>query len=265
MLHSNSVQKKVFFGFLVALHAYAIIWLNLAMGMFRALNTNDIFDEKYTEKLRWALTPFSHLDQFSMDSALVSGVGLILAFLAYLDGYFSDDPYPGYGKIYRQVIRARNKLTDKISSINNNIKSAEIDFDKTVLQFHKTNTDQISTWSQSINEMEKIEVDYKALVDDLTDRLKIIYETYNRNFRSKNYTPNFYSEKDRDPKIVFKDAKEYFMSDNDRRSKKDEYQKQLNMDFAEIRIREEKEFNINTVKLKNIISTYPRSTIGEKN
>jgi len=264
MLHSNTKNKKIFFGFLVALHAYSIIWLNLAMGLYRALDSGDMFAEDHTEKLRWALTPFSHLDQFNMDSALVSGVGLILAFLAYLDGYFSDDPYPGYGIMYRQVLASRKKLTEYISKTNDNIKEAEINFGKTILSFHKTGLDHVSNWSDCINEMEKIEVDYVLFVKDLNSRLKLIYENYNRNFRSKKYSPVYYDSEYMDPKIVFKDAKEYFKNDNDRRLLKTEYENNFNSYFDEIKSKEENEFENKLSALRNIVSTYPKNSVGEE-
>ena len=100
----------------------------MSMGLYRALDSGNMFADDYTEKLRWALTPFSHLNLYNMDSALVVGVGLILAFLAYLDGYFSDDPYPEYGKIYKQVVKARKKLTDRLHFINDKVKNAQIVF-----------------------------------------------------------------------------------------------------------------------------------------
>ena len=265
MLYSSTTNKKIFFGFLVALHAFTIIWLNLAMGLYRALDSGDMFAADHTEKLRWALTPFSHLELFNMDSALVSGVGLILAFLAYLDGYFSDDPYPGYGKSYRQVLDTRKKLTEYISKIDDNTKEAEIDFDKTILNFHEKGINSISTWSKSINEMEKIEVDYKAFVKSLNDRLKLIYNNYNRNFRSNNFSPILYDKSDMDPMIVFKDAKEYFLNDNDRRKLKTEYENNFNKYFDEIRNKEEKLFNNDLNNLRNKITTYPQNLVGEAN
>ena len=48
----------------------------------------------------------------------VIGVGIIFAVLAYIDGYISDDPYPGYGDVYRAALTEKRTIENRIHHIH---------------------------------------------------------------------------------------------------------------------------------------------------
>ena len=99
----------------IALHTLVIIYINLVFGVFRsiALEASRVrpweggVDIGAQSEMINALRPWESLSQVSdIPSLFVIGVGFVFAILAFLDGYGYDDPYPGYGEVYRKFTNA---------------------------------------------------------------------------------------------------------------------------------------------------------------
>ncbi len=52
-----------------------------------------------------------------MNSWYLFGLGLMLALTAFLKGYYSDEPYPWYGKLHRRFVEQRDAYNELHSSL----------------------------------------------------------------------------------------------------------------------------------------------------
>ena len=100
ILHAESLLKRISTSILFLAHIYSIIVLNMNMGIYRQIITNatsTVFETQAVLLVHFDWTPFP--PQMSLDkmSVIGIGVGLVFAFLAYWDGFKSDDSFPGYG------------------------------------------------------------------------------------------------------------------------------------------------------------------------
>ncbi len=216
-------------GAIFMFHIVFIVWLNLALGLYRAISVNDPMASVLNpEQLKIALMPFIHLNEYEMSSALVAVVGLVLALLAYLKGYYSDDPYPGYGERYRIAYKSRDELIKFLSEVHEKLISIEKEFSDACVQVHAYGTGGINQWSGSLNSLEKIFVDYQNILKILSEEYTRCQKVYFQNFQATfvsdhpgatsqmNLDNDLFPKPDFDLKIVFSDAYQYFLTDDDR-------------------------------------------------
>lgn len=86
----------------------AIAGLNLGLAHYRfaALNMPDALAVREALRLVWE-TPLAIGD---LTSAVMVGLGLLFAFIVMLEGYYWQDPYPGYAKVDRHHREAQDVL-----------------------------------------------------------------------------------------------------------------------------------------------------------
>ena len=113
ILHAESLLKRISTSILFLAHIYSIFLVNINMGIYRQsiINNASTFKGKGAQLLaNFDWTPFPPevvssivdktgklLPPTSLDpmSVIAIGVGLVFAFLAYWDGFKSDDSFPG--------------------------------------------------------------------------------------------------------------------------------------------------------------------------
>ena len=98
ILHAESLLKRISTSILFLAHIYSIFLVNINMGIYRQsiINNASTFKGKTGQLLaNFDWTPFPPEMTLDPMSVIAIGVGLVFAFLAYWDGFKSDDSFPG--------------------------------------------------------------------------------------------------------------------------------------------------------------------------
>ncbi len=236
-------NKTLPFIFLFIGHVIFIAWLNLALGLYRAIITKDaLVTVMSPEALQISLMPFSNLGEFEMSSALVSTVGLVLALLAYIKGYYSDDPIQGYGERYKAAVNARTIVNDCIKRVREEEGLVEIDVKAVGSDVHSEGLSAIQRWSQEINTVQKIFTDYPQLLKELDNSYERGQKVYSQAYKYQSggdqtngdACSSLFSKDDFDLKEVFFDAYEYFLTDEKRLERKQEMTMNFESKFTKI-------------------------------
>jgi len=227
VVHFEPFNKKIISLTTILFHAFFIIWLNLAVGMYRAIitsagNSGQLITNDILSSCLW---PFAHISTFDMPSVLVAGVGIVLALLSYIDGYFSDDPYPHYGVIYREF----KKTKDKGTAINHLYQSR---WNEAIREYkdyknltHNEGHTNIKNWSAASNDMQKIAIDYEAIVKGMNKDYLQAIKTYESSFNSfsrnkdkkiKLTQEEVFDKNEQSADKTFSDVSEKFIKDGDR-------------------------------------------------
>lgn len=215
----KNLKRRIFYIVSFLIHLLFTLYLNLTLGIWRAINVmNPEKVEDNAEFANGALQPWYFLNELDPASAVVVFVGMILAVLAYLKGCLSDDPYPGYGKLAREALKAQNRVKSAVDKLNNFNISIKMEFNDAKILVADKNNIGLSMWSQAINDMEKIEVDYPNYIQNANrDYLSYVnaYQNGHGNYPHEIEELLFSDEKG-NSKIVFRDAAQFFMTDEKR-------------------------------------------------
>ena len=114
--HKRHIRK--FIGILsLLIYVIFAVALNLALAHYREIS-GVLYDRAGIEVVnRIFAAPFSLVE---IQSWIFFGIGLLFSFVAFLDGLFLDDIYPGYGKLERRYEAAQdNYISDKLVLIEN--------------------------------------------------------------------------------------------------------------------------------------------------
>ena len=211
-------------------------YMNFVIAMYRSIKAaaKQGFQTVDTTLAVW---PFPYLDQLDFESVLVLLVGFVFAIAALLDGYFSDDPFPGYGAKYRLCLESRNKVNVALERYkvehNTVIKKCREEMDS----LFNVATSSIHSWSAAINVVQKRFVDFEKWVNDLSDADAKLWDTYrstHSEYRVSDYPlpallsapldPKLVSDQNLDPGHVFRDASHLYMADEQRVDMMDDFE-----------------------------------------
>ena len=236
ILHANSLLKKISTSILFLAHMYSIFLININMGIYRQSITNnsDLFvkADKLLANFDWTPFPPQHLvdgvtSQTHLDvlSVVAIGVGLVFAFLAYWDGFKSDDSFPGYGHVYRGALEIKRKIGARINKINTSwntyLKNSNTEQKKIV----QTGLDSINSWSNETNTIEQVWVDYRKILFTLEDIYKNATELYLSNYNkfhdksTLRLKTKLLDDIEFDLKVQFSDIAKLYIDDTARLSK----------------------------------------------
>jgi hypothetical protein len=228
------MKRKISFAIPLFIHLLFTIWINLALGLYRAININ--FSEQVEDRPEMAnaaLQPWGYLELLDTPSAIVVFVGLVLAALAYLKGFLSDDPYPGYGRMARAAMEEQKKTKKGVENLNQEKNSIQKEFSEARQKVAADIKSGLKEWSDAINLMEKIAVDYRALIENLNTQWENSLASFEgglqRRLPSDLRAPLFGQDL-ADPNKVFSDARQYFKTDNERLAGLDALEKKSNED-----------------------------------
>jgi len=222
-------------------HVAAVVWINFSIGLWRAILTNNSSAEEQTP-LMFALYPFQNLKLFQGDitSVLVVGVGLVFLLIAYVDGYFSDDPYPAYGDRYREVEKAKLRGMDMIGECKKKWNDAIKDYKETLNDFNDRAFKELDKWNKTVNHIQKILVDWENNISTCDNHFKDVKEAYQASFNravkesSKKINLDkeiLWDKKTVDPHQVFRDATHHFMTDGERIKEFDKLKAEYRVNF----------------------------------
>lgn len=228
MYRGRLLSTKVFSVVGVLTFILVMTYMNFVIAMYRSLKAaaGNTFQEVNTSLAVW---PFPYLDRLDFESVLVLLVGFVFAIAALLDGYFSDDPFPGYGAKYRLCLESRGRVRaahEKYTAEHNSvIKKCREDLDT----LFNTASSSIHAWSAAVNVVQKRFVDFEKWVNDLLDVDTMLWNTYrstHSEYRVSDYPTPKLLEAPLDSKLisdlscdanhVFRDASHLYMSDEQR-------------------------------------------------
>ncbi len=238
-----------------------IFYLNFALAVFRSLqeNATNAFEQVNTGL---AIMPFGQLDVLSFESALVVAVGLLFAIAALLDGYFSDDPFPGYGSKWRLCINERSIIQYEFKQYQSQFDQETREARKKTKEMFEDAQKAINEWSKEINKIQHYFVDFEQWADKINDTYISSWEIYaatHQNHRPENYSPpkmltskpeNLLDDDQVDPLYVFAGAASCYMEDQERQKKAAEFEK----DFLEKYLKAEEELEKTIIVLTNTLA-----------
>lgn len=254
MIFSKTLAKKIGIALFTLLHFYTILATNANMGFYRqslikaASNESryNINTEKFTEVIH--LDFWNYFNTLDVTSLIAVLIGIVFAFLAYIDGYKSDDPYPGYGEVYRKMINHKKTLQKHSNELNNRWTKHLKVFHNEYVKLSQYGVNAITRWSHEINTIEQVRDDYLEIIKRLEDRFQKSVKAYTSAFNKFSEKNNLKLDKltllDKsqfDMNKEFNDVKNFFMNDDTRLKKakkmREDFQKGLDLLHKELESR----------------------------
>lgn len=272
--YNKSISIKIISYIVCLAYLVFISWLNLALGLYRQLvlmnsaTDADLYSPESFKFLKQAIDPFSYLTDFSVQAAVVALVGLCFAACSVFKGYFADDPRPHFGALYRGVKRDQSAVHDALKTLDTLWRETYEQARASVVLNGEAAREAAHQWSHDLNLIEKILVDWDAFIESLNegmaDRIKAYFQSYN-NVSPKNYSfqaHSLFRESESAKEIVFSDAIQYHLSDDERRKMLIEKENSIikiqsemyeNIESSAAKIKEE---------VKELFAVYPSTGIG---
>lgn len=260
-LHPNILTKIVSLVLFLSF-AFTVVYMNLMIAVYRSLKAiENTYQTVNTSDAAW---PFPHMGQLDFDSTLVLLVGFVFAIAALLDGYFSDDPYPGYGHKYRLCIKARNAVQKELHAYKTNMMDGISSTKEELQKMFGEASSATVLWSAEVNTIQRRFVDYKEWVSQLAGWQKLFWKSYcsaHASHRLLGYqAPDifdqepdlFVSDTAMNPQHVFDDAKHYYMTDQERLTRAASYDTAAKQVSSEVGDSVEKQINELKQELKII-------------
>jgi len=243
--YAKSIANKIGLISLFSGMFYFILLLNINMGLYRDhIIDKDIYGGEAGADIgvaaqTWQWMPFP-LD-LSAQSQMAVAVGMVFAFLAFLDGTKSDDLYPGYGDVYRGALKHKKKIGNKVRSVNLAWNEALKKFNIKQSDSGEKGTQSIKEWSDETNTIEQVWVDYKNNLEALEaiyDKVIKLYVTiYNKfhNESSLRLQADLFTKNELDLKVQFSDIAQYYLDDNSREKEEANRKKLFAKEFSELK------------------------------
>jgi len=237
IIHAKELSSKLFALTVALAHAVMIIWMNLGIGLYRAILSSNAMGGIQKGLLpngepnmviieAWrAYNPIEYFFYFNgqWDSLLVALVGMVFALVAYTDGWFSDDPHPQYGARSREVAKARIKLDSAKEELYKKWEVIVSNYNVVTDQESKKGHDALRVWNDSVNDLQKEFVDWEAAILVTEKNYSLVSQTYETSFNQglpKSSDPMIlpndplFVDQQVDPFKVFTDAKEHHKVDS---------------------------------------------------
>ena len=234
LVHSPSIVMRLVSALISAVFLFIITWLNLMIAVVRSILDSTVYGNLNTSQAVW---PFANLDLINFNGALLVGVGFVFAISAVMDGWFADDPYPGFGSKYRTCLKQKWQVEKHLGHYKASFHKETSEARDALNSFFEHSAGLIDTWGRNINLVQKRFVDYQDWVESLSITQRNCWETYlashERNRLDTYRAPKdfskppafFVSKPDHDPSHVFSDVAHSFMTDTQRLKRMAEFTK----------------------------------------
>ena len=244
--------KKTISKVILAFYSFFIIYLNWCLGAFRAIaeQKGQVVQWGQTEAVVSQAADFGNVlypwtVTWSFYAAVLTCVGIVFALLSLLDGYYFDDPYPGYGSVgknrndnKKEIDRIREHIGNEVNVLFK-AETQKISDERDLLI-----SENLKQWSINVTKLESTFANYRRYakkIDDDTDHIIEEYRITNSNFRNTP-APKYWKDKDGkmikefktlspdkiDPKLVFSDMAQLYLDKNEIEEKNKSYSNNLN-------------------------------------
>jgi hypothetical protein len=184
-----------------------VVWLaiiccvNFGAGLLRQLSANiDRSADLGTvfKDMAVAFNPALWPD-FALNSVLLMVVGGFFALVSILDGYFSQDPYPGYARAGKNLDDARIDFEDHVIDARDELDKLHDDGLNILETAQRNARDESMKLQNTVIEIRAEYDQFSATVDAIVDRLKSnirIYRGINKSHRTDANCPKYFDELD---------------------------------------------------------------------
>jgi len=264
---SKLANGLVFGGFI-----FLVIWLNFAIAVFRALESRgnaplvqkaqmgapavnggglDAFTtapmvDNFVTNTEQAIWPFANLNILDFQSALLIVTGLVFAIGALMDGYFSDDPFPGYGAKYRACLKEKAAIDGELRFYKEEFKERVTQTRSEIEALYTNAQSAIQQWSTYVNRVQRRFVDFENWVGNMNDRNQENWNAYlsvHQDNRLVGYVvpeilgiqpPALFTGNHTDPQIMFADVAYLYKTDSERSTAVKNYDSELKKAYVEM-------------------------------
>lgn len=266
VLFGDKPTKKILATILSVIHIALAVWVNMAIGLWRAILATNAQGGVQIPSWR-ALDPFSNFLYFNgqMEAILVAMVGMVFALVAYFDGWFSDDPYPQYGARLREVKKASKILNDSKESLYKKWREATDLYSKVSAEVVQEAYKSLDGWNESVNELQQIFTDWKADILEAEKSYAIARDTYEVAFnkaisdKSKKVTlpkEGLWENTQSDPNLVFDDGAHHHLDDGRRNTEFKKRKADYNSMFNKLSEEWDKFKMVTTEDLNKLVKEY---------
>lgn len=265
--HADSLSKRIGYSLVFLIHIYVILLINANMGLYRDAIVQSTQSAALTSVQvigHWSWSPWEKITEIDVTAVLMIFVGCLFALIAYIDGYFSDDPYPGYGATYRTALKQRKLIQAQIKSINQRWYKVIAEAKSKEKDIRDIGLKAIKEWSHEINVIEQVRDDYKDIIYGLEKKfeqaMKMYVSTYNKYTKEAKKLSltniNLFEKREFDMNLIFSDTKHFFYNDNDRLRKekimKEDFIRKLDKILKEMHSAIDKQ----SLRIKKLSETY---------
>lgn len=218
----------------------AVLYFNSLLAVFRSVGTTAIYADNRLQKV--LVAPFTEWDRIEITGVLLFVFGLVWAMIAVLDGYFADDPFPGYGAKYRACEREKRLVAKQFAACHRHLERQALRAQRRLSSLFEDAKLAIRHWSTNVNLVERRFVDYRAMVTNMEREYKQAWDNYWQAYASayadrsgeqaesivrskEKHMLLFDGEGERDSEHVFSDVKRLYMNDGQRQKQVDAYRK----------------------------------------
>tara|TARA_B100001175_G_scaffold110255_1_gene93622 strand:+ start:3320 stop:4918 length:1599 start_codon:yes stop_codon:yes gene_type:complete len=243
-----NVTKKpriIFYGFFFTLYTAVLVYLNFMLGVFRSLTnaaqeatTREISDNLTNEAFYNSVFPFDNLGQISFDGAFLLFMGFFFALITMIDGYFFNDPIPGYQKVGDNLASAKTRVK-KLKQHRHSVFSVnQKNYEDGLKSWHDYRLLCVKLWGKYVNVVQGCVQKFKVFKGKMDETLKIStqnYRTANMEYRDTQAPAYFGNQHVSQFNESFNDAydaiAEYNITDSQKRDIQSNFRKNINAEY----------------------------------
>tara|TARA_Y100000996_G_scaffold415151_1_gene408457 strand:- start:1159 stop:2559 length:1401 start_codon:yes stop_codon:yes gene_type:complete len=220
-----------------------VIYINFAIGVFRSLSQKAV-ETFSTDALRAAAEqaawPFAYISENTIESTGLIIIGLLFAVIAILDGYFFDEPYPGYAKITRDADKSSKDFENAKSLCFDTLYELQEAGNQQFLKLKEARINANIEWGNAIDAVQRAFKDYEEWVKDLNKSGNILlnqYRSKNKSFRASQ-APQYFDEEfdfefEQNPRNRFFSLSSENLDDTEKRNIMDKTEKLITDEYIE--------------------------------
>jgi hypothetical protein len=276
-----NVSKKpriLFYGFFFAMYTFVLAYLNFMLGVFRSLinaaleANNGVLAQQMTDNAFYdSVFPFDNLGSISFDGAFLLFMGFFFALVTMIDGYFFNDPIPGYQKVGDNLVSAKKRV-EKLKNHDRLLFSVnQKRYEQDLETKHQYRLESVKVWGKYINIVQNLGDRFRDFKENLEHTLRTSirnYRTANMEFRDTSPPVYFNSPHTNQFNTSFNDAyesfAEYNISDTERRAVMSKNTREINEEYADMVDAYREFFDNERIELDTFIKKLDDSDIKQR-
>ena len=244
IVHTNT-YRRIIGAFVLVLHITLFFYINWMYSAFRTQKVMEFTEGLDTASILENISvwlPWTVDMQF--ESLILLFIGFVFAVAALVDGYFFDDPYPGYGKMAHTYNKSKKDIEAELDNLVSTMQEIFKGVQKESQNMRTTLTLAVSAWSEETNSFQNEFDSYEKKILNAEKDINYLLEQYiivNKQRRDKTKyplpkrfeetRPFSYSDDLKNPHEVFRAHKHVYREDGEREKERKEFQSEVNEDF----------------------------------
>ena len=179
-IHIKKLRRHLCYG-IAFLYSLTIIYFNFAIGVFRGISDQiGIMADDAELKLMVtaAVFPFDNLTDLSFQSVALIGMGILFAIIAVVEGYFFDEPYPGYARYGHKLNEKKTQLEKLKAHAVNLLRESHTKSAQDLNEIRARRWQANITWGDSVDLLQAAFNSYKNWISQLEKIAKNLVSRY---------------------------------------------------------------------------------------